>query len=308
MSDPGEQPRDEAENAAKPDAPPSAAAPATPSETNAVPDAVAVYRKILGVEKAEGQPAPAIKPDNFSYWSYPSFDASLAEEQESKPLDAPEDLTAFSRTAAGTAEKAKKNKKRKKKKDKLRLHIAHQTAGRVRMKLAGAKGDPDTLKEIAETFRLIPGIEHIGVNPVTGSIILHYDENNQKAFNDRLTRSMASHGSAMLGSEFDELARKIENEAEFLAQRSEAARAVVDFFKQLDRDIKLLTHNVVDLKIVLAVGVIALTILEIGANAATPVWLTLSIFTFNHFLELRAPGEEEEPALAMAPVVFKAPA
>ena len=56
---------------------------------------------------------------------------------------------------------------------------------------------------------------------------------------------MMSHGgAAMLGSEFDELARKIENEAEFLAQRSEAARAIVDFFKQLDRDIKVATHNV----------------------------------------------------------------
>jgi hypothetical protein len=301
MSKEGEQPQDDAENASQSDAHGIEKQTLAPPESDALPDAVSAYRKILGQAETPNE-TDGKKPEAFSYWSYPSFDASFAEDQESKPLDAPDELTAFSRSAASVADKAKKQKKRKKKKsDKLKLHIAHQTTGRVRMKVAGAKGDPETLQEIAETFRLIPGIQQVGVNAVTGSIVLEYDETNQAAFNDRLTRSMASHGSAMLGSEFDELARKIENEAEFLAQRSEAARAIVDFFKQLDRDIKLATHNVVDLKIVLAVGVIALTVFEIGAHAATPVWLTLSIFTFNHFLELRAPGEEEQPALAMPP-------
>jgi hypothetical protein len=51
--------------------------------------------------------------------------------------------------------------------------------------------------------------------------------------------------------------------------------------------------------------VIALTILEMGANAATPVWLTLAIFTFNHFVELRQSNEEEESLPIMAPVIFK---
>jgi hypothetical protein len=302
MSTQREEPQ---EDPAPASADPTASSPAS----EPLPDAVSAYRKILGETAPSEELRAQTDSETFSYWSYPSFDASLPDDQEKKPLDAPNDLAAFAREAAGAAAKAKKRKKKKKKSEKLKLQIVHQTAGRVRMKVAGAKGDPDALKDIAETFRLIPGVEQIAVNSVTGSIILHYDEDNQKAFNDRFKRSMMSHGgSAMLGSEFDELARKIENEAEFLAQRSEAARAIVDFFKQLDRDIKIATHNVLDLKIVLAVGVIALTIFEIGAHAATPVWLTLSIFTFNHFLELRTPAEEEEEALAFAPVVFKTPA
>ncbi len=308
MSSKGEQPQEDDTNAPQRGASPAAEQPAAPQ----LPDAVSAYRKILGGGPKEETVAQG-GSESFSYWSYPSFDASIpepGEEQANEPLEPPEDLAAFTRHAAGAAEKAKKHKKKKKKDQKLKLQIAHHTAGRVRMKVAGAKGNPDALKEIAETFRLIPGIEQIAVNEVTGSILLHYDEDNQKAFNDRLTHSMTSHGgAAMLGSEFDELARKIENEAEFLAQRSEAARVIVDFFKQLDRDIKVATHNVVDLKIVLAIGVIALTVFEIGAHAATPVWLTLSIFTFNHFLELHNPAEkEEEQALAAAPVVFGAPA
>jgi hypothetical protein len=279
-------------------------APST-KESLETPEAVAAYRKILGVKGVE-RSTPAAEP-NFSYWSYPTFDASLDEAPEAMGgLDAPGGLLKAARAAVPEKEKGKSTHKKRKKAQKLKLQIAHQTAGRVRMKISGAKGNADVLKAVAENFRVIPGIEQIAINPVTGSIILHYDEDNQKAFNDRLTRSMMAHGGAsMLGSEFEELARKIENEAEFLAQRSEAARAIVTFFKQMDRDIKVATHNVVDLKIVLAVGVISLTVFEIGAHAATPVWLTLSIFTFNHFLELRAPAEEDESAVAVAPIVLK---
>jgi hypothetical protein len=200
--------------------------------------------------------------------------------------------------------KNKKKKSKKRNSQKLKLQIAHQTSGRVRMKIASAKGNPELLKKISETFGVIPGIERVSVNSVTGSIILHYDAES-RLVNEKLAKNMISHGhSAMPGSEIDELARKIESEAEFLAQRSEAARIVVDLFKKLDREIKLATNNLIDLKIVLGVGVIGLTILEMGANAATPVWLTLAIFTFNHFVELRQSTEEDSLPI-MAPVIFK---
>lgn len=201
--------------------------------------------------------------------------------------------------------KNKKKKTKKRSSQKLKLQIAHQTSGRVRMKIASAKGNPELLKKISETFGVIPGIERVSVNSVTGSIILHYDTDS-RLVNEKLAKNMMSQGhSAMPGSEIDELARKIETEAEFLAQRSEAARIVVDLFKKLDKEIKLATNNLIDLKIVLGVGVIGLTILEYGANAATPVWLTLAIFTFNHFVELRQSNEEDESLPIMAPVIFK---
>lgn len=201
--------------------------------------------------------------------------------------------------------KNKKKKPKKKNSQKLKLQIAHQTSGRVRMKIASAKGNPELLKQISETFGVIPGIERVSVNSVTGSIILHYDTNS-RLVNEKLAKNILSQShSAMPGSEIDELARKIETEAEFLAQRSEAARIVVDLFKKIDKEIKIATNNLIDLKILLAVGVIGLTVLEMGANAATPVWLTLAIFTFNHFVELRQSAEEDEAMPIMAPVIFK---
>jgi hypothetical protein len=44
---------------------------------------------------------------------------------------------------------------------KLKFDVAHQVPGRVKMKVPAAKGNPELLKQIADTFSAIPGIEHI---------------------------------------------------------------------------------------------------------------------------------------------------
>jgi len=60
---------------------------------------------------------------------------------------------------------------------------------------------------------------------------------------------------------------------------------------------------VVDLKIVLAAGIAGFTVFEVGATAATPVWVTLSVFALNHMIQANMPdqeedGKEEAPATA----------
>ncbi|HSZ98163.1 MAG TPA: hypothetical protein VK767_17740, partial [Bradyrhizobium sp.] len=91
------------------------------------------------------------------------------------------------------------------------------------------------------------------------------------------------------------------------------ARVIVDYFKHFDDQIKLATGNVVDLKIVLALGIAGFTIFEVGASAATPVWVTISIFALNHMIQAgmaeaaaraaqnsEEDSEEEEEILAPA--------
>ena len=195
--------------------------------------------------------------------------------------------------------------KEKKKATKFKLQIAHQTPGRVRMKVPSAKGNPDLLREIGEAFGVIPGIERVTVNEVTGSVVLHYDTDHHAAFNQGLSQGFLSPNQSYRApaTDIDNLARRIEDEAEFLASHSASAKAIVDFFKNLDREIKIASHNVVDFKILLAVGIIGVTVFEVGATAATPIWLTLTVFSLNHLIELHQPRVQEAPALA--PVVFK---
>jgi Heavy metal associated domain 2 len=176
----------------------------------------------------------------------------------------------------------------------IRLQIAHQVPGRVRMKVPSAKGNPVMLEEIQRAFSAIPGIEQVVVNPETGSVVLKYDADRHDDFRAGFTQRFNEHHDHVLGrnlppsNEIDAVATKIQEEAEFLAEHSEAAKAVVDFCKHWDREIKVASGNLVDLKIVLCVGLVGFTIFEIGAAAATPVWVTLTLFGLNHFIEMQS--------------------
>jgi hypothetical protein len=200
-------------------------------------------------------------------------------------------------TEAKTATKPKKAKA----KTKMNLQIAHQVPGRVRMKIPAGKGNAELLKQIGEVFGAIPGIEEVEVNPVTGSVVLRYDTDRHDEFHGTFNKQYAAHsdngasngaspgqngGKRGADTDLDKLTGSIEAEAEFLASHSHSARVIVDFVKKVDREIKIATGNSVDLKILFAVGMIGFTVLEIGATAATPVWVTLAIFSVNHFIEL----------------------
>src|SRR5215471_18528355 len=187
---------------------------------------------------------------------------------------------------------------------KMKLQVAHQVPGRIRMKVPSAKDDPELLEQIKQTFSVIPGIEEVTVNPTTGSVVLHYDTERHDEFHGSFSHHYHTHAADRPpATQLDSFAERIEQEAEFLASHSHSARVVVDFVKKLDREIKLASNNTVDLKIVFALGLIGLTVMEVGTTAATPVWLTLAIFTVNHFIELHPPhAQNGGEAVHLAPV------
>jgi hypothetical protein len=184
-----------------------------------------------------------------------------------------------------------------------KLQIAHQVPGRVRMKIPSAKGNPELLEQMKQTLAVIPGIEEVIINPDTGSLVLHYDTDKHDEFHGHLEHHTGGHHRPAPTNEIDALANKIQQEAEFLAENSHTARVIVDFFKQVDQQIKTGSHNTIDLKIVLAFGIASFTILEVGANAATPVWVTLAMFGLNHLIEANTheAQEDEEDDGALAP-------
>jgi len=167
----------------------------------------------------------------------------------------------------------------------------------MRVKLPHAKGDRALLERIKESISPLPGVRSIEVNPTTGSVLVHYDPNDYEHYAGQLTAHGERENLFMLGppelTEADDLAAKIEAEAEFLAEHSETARTVVNLVKDLDQAIKRETNNSVDLKVLLPLGLAVSAFLELGSALAPTLWVTLGIFSFNSFVSLHRPVATE---------------
>jgi hypothetical protein len=194
--------------------------------------------------------------------------------------------------------------------------LAHHTPGRLRLTLPRGRNNSALLERVADLLRPLPGVENIETRAASGSIVLIYDpeEDQRQVASFLRSRQPApqpapkANGHARPRPEtplhnghhlppsnrFTETTAQIEEEAEFLAEHSHTASAIVDFCKDVDRKLKRATNNNLDLKIMVPLGLAAVTFLEIGAAAATPMWVTLAIFSLNHFVELHAHDGDDD--------------
>jgi hypothetical protein len=168
--------------------------------------------------------------------------------------------------------------------------IAHHLPGRMRLKVPNAKGDADLLEEIRQSLVGVPGIHEVEINGATGSVTVHYcaDTHPELHYSIDEHQQLFAVAHQPPATKLDEMTHLIEQEAEFLAEHSHAARVIVNFCAHLDAKVKEATGNSVDLKVLVPLGLAAVTFVEIGATAATPVWVTIGLFSLNHFIELQA--------------------
>jgi copper chaperone CopZ len=202
--------------------------------------------------------------------------------------------------------------------------IVHAVRGRLRLRLPREMADDARMEAIRRALTSIAGVEIVEVRPASASVVVVYDPEEhddlegflaaqslrslppppQAAPNGSPKPRHHSHSVPDLGNpshhhrpppnKIAEAADSIAAEAEFLAEHSHAAKVVVDFAKTLDRKLKQATNNNVDLKILVPIGLAAVTVFEIGAAAATPMWMTLVLFSINHFVELHAHEDDDD--------------
>jgi hypothetical protein len=173
-------------------------------------------------------------------------------------------------------------------KHKHRAKIAHHVPGRMRLKVDTAKGNDALMEEIRQTLVNVPGIHDIQINSSTGSVTVHYAADAHPEIETTIERHQQHFSVHAPSTKLDDMTKMITDEAEFLAEHSHSARVVVDFCKHIDTNIKKATNNTLDLKVLLPLGLAGVAFLEIGATAATPVWVTIALFSLNHFVELQA--------------------
>ncbi len=169
--------------------------------------------------------------------------------------------------------------------------VVHHIPGRLRVRLPRSRRDPRLLGELREFVSGLGGVHQVEINPVTGSILVHYHPESHEQIQNLLR---ADREQSMLDTppeltEADQLADRIEQEAEFLAAHSELALHVVRIVKNLNRQIREASDNTVDLKVLLPAGLAVWAFFKAGAEVATPLWVTLSIFSFNSFVALHRP-------------------
>jgi hypothetical protein len=181
-----------------------------------------------------------------------------------------------------------------------KAHIAHHAKGRLRVRVPSAKGNPKALEQIRQSLIPLSGVNEVTVNPSIGTITVNYDPKRHADFHRHL--SGEGHHKKVMSlppppklSEIDEIAETMEREAEYLASHSHSAKAVFDFIRKCDVQLKRATDNQLDLKVITPLALAVYAFLELGFEAATPVWLTLGVFSFNHFVDLHTHTGHRQP-------------
>lgn len=175
-----------------------------------------------------------------------------------------------------------------------RAHVVHKIRGRVRLKLPHAKNRPVHIDSVCKTLAGMPGVDRVEANPVTGSLLLHYDRDQDAGNNDfmqNLAQFASKEGLFHLPDDTDEyerLASDIEAEAQYLAKRSKTAEAIVDNIEAANIIVKKATDNTLDLKIMFPIGLGVLSAATLGSEAGTPVWMTLALSAFHSFVSLHS--------------------
>jgi cation transport ATPase len=172
-------------------------------------------------------------------------------------------------------------------------NVAHHVKGRLRVRMPKNKRDHASLERVKRSIAPMHGVKSVDVNSSTGSVIVNYDADKHADFPSTLARHAEANNLFTLApppaSEVDEMVETIEKEAEFLAEHSEVARAIVEFMKGLNQEVKKATNNNLDLQVLLPLGLAAYAFLGLEAEVATPLWVTLGLFSFNSFISLHHP-------------------
>ena len=184
-------------------------------------------------------------------------------------------------------------------------HVAHHSPGRLRIRIPAAKGNAAALEAIRSSLSAMAGVDEVVVNKLIGTITIHYDPRHHAAFQKDLAGVNSQQEVVTVEppklEELEDMGEMLEHEAAFLAEHSHSAKALVDWMNALDRAIKRATDNAVDFRVIapliLAVG----ALLELGVESSTPVWLTLGLFSFNHFISLHSPPPKKDGANSGGP-------
>jgi len=172
-----------------------------------------------------------------------------------------------------------------------RAHVAHSSRGRLRIRVPSAKGNAEALEEIRLALSSVAGVNEVSVNHSIGTVTVEYDPSRHEELHKHLTTTDSPQKITLeRAPSLSDLSidRIIEKEAVFLSGHSHMAKALFDMVNRLDQEVKRGTGNAIDLKVIAPLALAVGAFMGLGVTASTPVWLTLGLFSFNHFIDLNS--------------------
>ena len=163
----------------------------------------------------------------------------------------------------------------------------------MRLRVRGGKQNPHLLEKLRGRICELDGVRQIDVNSTTGSLVVHYRSRHPRQFETEIAEHGTSTGDFHLAlpqiGEAGEIWGAVQQEATFLAAHSELARKLVRGTQELDATLKIATNNNLDLKVLVPLGLAVFSIMYLGTDVSTPLWISLGIFSFNSFVSLHPP-------------------
>jgi len=175
--------------------------------------------------------------------------------------------------------------------------VAHAMPGRLRLKVAGMRSNPDLAKDLHQRRTAVPAVRNVVVNTVTSSAIIHYDAAVLTADDSfrTLATSLATVFPGLDSSQVD-LSELLSANGTRAATAPVIATSIRTFFAKLNENIDVATGGTADLKTLLPLLLFGLGIRSLlkTDKPLAPTWYDFLWFALGTYFMLN-PGPGDKP-------------
>jgi hypothetical protein len=172
--------------------------------------------------------------------------------------------------------------------------VIHAIPGRMRLRISSLKGNDDLARPLRERLSSIPGVAHVEVNPVTGSVLVVHHGQEPNA--PELVHSLAQGLSPIVGMDTQRLQAYLTHDARQRGSRPFLHReSVHGFFSELNASVRSATGGV-ELNLLVPALLLLLGIrrLLVDGGLHSPRWYDFMWFGFATYLMLNNPAVTKE--------------
>jgi hypothetical protein len=171
------------------------------------------------------------------------------------------------------------------------LQVAHALPGRIRLKLDALRGNPSLADEVERAVATLRGMCDVEANPVTGSLLMHYDAAHGTSADiwqgiaSALAGRATKHDAHVVATHLTTHARHRNG------SRPHHARHVRQAFEDLNQRVAETTGGL-DLALLVPAVLVALGLRSFlfSEQTAVPRWYDFLWFGFGAFMMLNAAG------------------